>query len=217
MKKFILFLMLLTSNAIFASKQFIYTNTAPNPIGTYSQAIRVGNTIYISGQIPIDPKTGELVKGGFIEQVKQSLSNVTEIAKAAGGSIDDIVKFTVFLSDINNFAMLNEEMKARLQQPYPARSVVEVKSIPRNAMVEIEAIMQLDTNTNITACQNDVAQMTYQIKQYGSITSVDGKQFDQVTLVNHGAICSGEGYQNGYHVCTVKWTNGNWGNTLHCN
>jgi len=148
MKKLLFMFCILVSSATFAAKESIYTKKAPNPIGTYSQAIKIGNTVYISGQIPIDPKTGEIVKGNFDDQVKQSLSNVNEIVKAAGGNIDDIVKVSVYLSDINNFARLNEEMKAMFHLPYPARSVVEIKSLPKNAMVEIEAVMQLDDNFN---------------------------------------------------------------------
>jgi reactive intermediate/imine deaminase len=153
MNKFLFLLFLLISNSIFAAKESIYTKKAPDPIGTYSQAIKIGNTIYISGQIPIDPKTGKIVEGSFDAQVKQSLSNVNEIAKAAGGNIDNIVKVSVYLSDINNFALLNKAMKALFHLPYPARSVVEIKSLPKNAMVEIEAVMQLD-DTNTSAAAN---------------------------------------------------------------
>lgn len=216
MKRILIFILCLLTNSIYAAKIDIYTKNAPNPIGTYSQAIKVGNTVYISGQIPLDPKTGEIVKGGFTEQVKQSLSNVNEIAKAAGGNIDDIVKISVFLSDINNFQILNDEMKAMFHLPYAARSVVEVKSIPRNAMVEIEAVMQLDNSKVVTSCHDDVAQMMVQINRYETITAADGHQFDQVNFASQGRSCFGDGYRNGYHVCTIKWMSGDWGNTLRC-
>jgi len=143
MKKLLVIFFIFDSGTTFAAKESIYTKRAPNPIGTYSQAIKIGNTVYISGQIPIDPKTGEIIEGNFDDQVNQSLSNVNEIVKAAGGNIDDIVKVSVYLSDINNFASLNEAMKAVFHLPYPARSVVEIKSLPKNAMIEVEAVMQL--------------------------------------------------------------------------
>src|SRR5579864_3823600 len=123
MKKLALSVMLflITMNQAFASREYIYTKNAPDPIGTYSQAIKVDKTVYISGQIPIDPKTGDIVEGGFQNQVKQVLSNINEIVKAAGGHIDDIDKLTVYLTDIHNFAALNEAMSAVFQKPYPAR------------------------------------------------------------------------------------------------
>lgn len=133
---------LMTTSYAFSAKEYIYTKNAPDPIGTYSQAIKEGNTVYISGQIPIDPRTGKIVEGGFKNQVKQALANVNEIAKAAGGNINDIDKITVYLTDVNNFADLNEAMEKLFQKPYPARSVVEIKALPRKeAMVEIEAVM----------------------------------------------------------------------------
>lgn len=147
MKKLLLPLMLylITTNLSFAAKEYIYTKNAPEPIGTYSQAVKVGNTVYISGQIPIDPSTGKMVEGGFKNQVKQALSNVSEITKAAGGNVNDIVKLTVYLTDVSNFSDLNEAMEKVFQKPYPARSVVEIKALPRtDAMVEIEAVMSIE-------------------------------------------------------------------------
>lgn len=122
-------------------KEAIYTKNAPAPIGTYSQGIKFGNTVYISGQIAVDPKTGELVQGDFSNQIRQTFINISEIAKAAGGSIDDTLKLTVYLTDLRNFGEVNEMMKEFFQQPYPARAVIEIKALPKNALIEIEAVM----------------------------------------------------------------------------
>jgi len=137
-------LLFLVSNASFATKESVYTKTAPEPIGIYSQAIKTGHTIYISGQIPIDPRTGKIVEGSFKDQVNQAFANIKEITKAAGGSMDDIVKLTIYLTDLNNFASVNESMLALFHQPYPARAVIEIKSLPIAAPVEIEAVMQIE-------------------------------------------------------------------------
>jgi reactive intermediate/imine deaminase len=137
-------ILLLVSNASFAAKESIHTKTAPEPIGIYSQAIKTGHTIYISGQIPIDPKTGKIVEGDFKDQVNQAFTNINEITKAAGGKMDDIVKLTIYLTDLNNFAIVNEAMLELFHQPYPARAVIEIKSLPKAAPVEIEAVMQLE-------------------------------------------------------------------------
>jgi reactive intermediate/imine deaminase len=126
------------------SKKAIYTATAPAPIGVYSQAVQFGNTVYISGQIPLDPKTGAIVEGDFNAQVEQALANVAEVAKAAGGNLDNIVKITVYLTDLNNFSLVNEAMKKRFGQPYPARAAIEIKALPKQAVVEIEAVMMLE-------------------------------------------------------------------------
>lgn len=131
-----------------SSKKAIYTATAPAPIGVYSQAIQVGSTVYISGQIPIDPKTGVLVQGDFNVQVEQALKNLAEIAIAAGGDLDDIVKLTVYLSDLNNFSLVNDAMINYFHKPYPARAVIEIKALPLHACVEIEAVMQLKQTEN---------------------------------------------------------------------
>lgn len=122
-------------------KESIDTKNAPAPIGTYSQAIKFGNSIYISGQIAVDPATGELVQGNFTNQIRQAFTNISEISKAAGGSIDDVVKLTIYLTELKNFAEVNEVMKEFFQQPYPARAVIEIKALPKNALVEIEAVM----------------------------------------------------------------------------
>jgi 2-iminobutanoate/2-iminopropanoate deaminase len=214
MNRFLFLLILLISNSAFAAKESIYTKTAPDPIGIYSQAIKIGNTVYISGQIPIDPKTGELVPGNFNEQVKQSLLNVNEIAKAAGGNIDNIVKVNVYLLDLNNFALLNEAMEAVFHLPYAARSVVEVKALPKNAMVEIEAVMRLEDTKAI--CKGDITEMNLQIIRYSKIESADGYYLDEVTLHAGGELCSGAGSFRGHRICTLKWAPGNWGDTLRC-
>jgi reactive intermediate/imine deaminase len=138
----------LTANAN-SLKKSIYTATAPAPIGTYSQGIQLGNTVYISGQIPIDPKTGELVQGSFKDQVKQAFANLSEITKAAGGTVDDVLKLTIYLTDLNNFGAVNEVMNELFQEPYPARAVIEIKALPKNAPVEIEAVMGLSTGDSI--------------------------------------------------------------------
>lgn len=147
MKKNVLACLLMTGlslNAIAQDvKTSIYTKNAPSPIGTYSQAIKFGNTVFISGQIPVDPKTGELVQGNFSEQLRQAFTNVSEISKAAGGSIDDILKLTIYLGNLNNFTAVNEIMDEYFHRPYPARAVIEIKSLPKNASVEIEAVMGL--------------------------------------------------------------------------
>jgi 2-iminobutanoate/2-iminopropanoate deaminase len=124
-------------------KQAIYTKNAPAPIGPFSQAIRIDNTIYISGQIPIDIKTGELVSGAFNKQARQAITNLFEITKASGGTLDDIVKVTVYITDLANFAVFNQVMAEYFHKPYPARVVIEVKGLPKQAAVEIEAIMKM--------------------------------------------------------------------------
>jgi reactive intermediate/imine deaminase len=126
------------------SRQTIQTPTAPQAIGTYSQAVRVGSTIYMSGQIPLDPRTMQLVGDDFEEQVRQVFENLKEVAQAAGGSLAQAVKFTIFLTDLTNFAKVNEIMAHYCSKPYPARSTIGVAQLPRAAQVEIECILQLD-------------------------------------------------------------------------
>lgn len=122
-------------------KTKIYTPNAPAPIGTYSQAIKFEHTVYIAGQIAVDPKTSELVSGGFSDQLKQAFKNIAEIAKAADGNIDNVTKLTIYVTDLNNFTMINDVMKEYFHEPYPARAVIEIKALPKNALVEIEATM----------------------------------------------------------------------------
>ncbi|MCW5589129.1 MAG: RidA family protein [Legionellales bacterium] len=146
MKKFAItiLLSLLVTSLSFAQpalKEAIYTKNSPAPIGTYSQAINVGNTVYISGQIPLDPKTGKLVAGDFSQQAKQALANLNAITQAAGGDLNNIVKITVYLTDLKNFSTFNQLMAQYFHPPYPARAVVEVKRLADDSPIEIEAIM----------------------------------------------------------------------------
>ena len=121
-------------------KQVISTSKAPAAIGPYSQAIQVGNLLYASGQIPIDPSTGSIVDGGIKEQTRQSLLNIQAILEEAGLSFANVVKTTVFLADINDFADMNGVYAEFFSEPYPARSAVAVKSLPKGALVEIEVV-----------------------------------------------------------------------------
>lgn len=118
----------------------IQTNNAPAAIGPYSQAIEVNGFIFASGQIPIDPATGEFVKGGIKEQTRQSLLNAKSILIAAGTDLNRVVKTTVFLSDMANFTAMNEVYSTFFEQPFPARSAVAVKDLPKGALVEVEVL-----------------------------------------------------------------------------
>lgn len=124
------------------ARQIIHTDDAPAAVGTYSQAVKIGNVVYISGQLGLDPKTMEL-KEGFVAQAEQAFDNLAAIAKAAGGTLNDTVKFNVSLTDLNDFAKLNEVFNARLSAPYPARAAVQVAALPKGGVVEIEAILYL--------------------------------------------------------------------------
>lgn len=121
-------------------KKAISTSEAPSAIGPYSQAIQVGNFVFASGQIPIDPATGSFVEGGIKEQTRQSLNNVNAILKEAGLTLANVVKTTVFLADIADFADMNSVYAEFFSEPYPARSAVAVKSLPKGALVEIEVV-----------------------------------------------------------------------------
>ncbi len=124
------------------SKTIISTEHAPAAIGTYSQAVRVENTVYLSGQIPLNPTTMEMVEG-FEQQTVQVFENLKAVAEAAGGSLNDIVKLNIFLTDLGNFAALNEVMGRYFSAPYPARAAVGVASLPRNSCVEMDAVLYL--------------------------------------------------------------------------
>ena len=126
------------------NKEIIATDTAPQAIGPYSQAIRAGNTVYLSGQVPFDPSTMQLVSGDIEVQVRRVFENLKAVAEAAGGSLAQAVKFTIFLTDLGNFAKLNEVMALYCAKPYPARSTIGVASLPRGAQVEIECVLLLD-------------------------------------------------------------------------
>ena len=121
-------------------KKVINTNQAPAAIGPYSQAIKVGNLVFTSGQIPINPATGNFVEGGIKEQTRQSLTNIKAILEEAGLSMNNVVKTTVFLADMNDFADMNSVYAEFFAEPYPARSAVAVKTLPKGALVEIEVV-----------------------------------------------------------------------------
>ena len=125
------------------TKKIIHTDAAPKAIGTYSQAVRCGNTVYLSGQIGLDPAAMELV-AGIGPQIHRVFENLRAVATAAGGGMGDIVKLTVYLTDLNNFARLNEIMGTYFTEPYPARAALGVASLPRGALVEIDAVMHLE-------------------------------------------------------------------------
>ena len=126
-------------------RQIISTPLAPAAIGTYSQAVRVGDTVYLSGQIPLDPATMQLVDG-FENQVRRVFDNLKAVCEAAGGSLNEMVKVNVFLIDLGNFAKVNEIMATYFGQPYPARAAVGVSALPRGAQVEIEGVMALSSS-----------------------------------------------------------------------
>ena len=126
-----------------SSKQIIATNQAPQAIGTYSQAVRAGNTVYLSGQIGLDPATMSMVDG-IEAQVHRVFTNLKAVAEASGGSLADVVKLNVFLTDLGNFALVNTIMAEYFSQPYPARAAVGVASLPRAALVEADGIMVLE-------------------------------------------------------------------------
>lgn len=125
------------------AKSIIQTPHAPKAIGTYSQAIKVGQTVYLSGQIPLDPETMTLVEGDIQVQITQVFDNLRAVAIAAGGDLADIVKLTVFLTDLNHFPLVNEIMSRYFQEPYPARAAIGVAALPKDSAVEMDAIMVL--------------------------------------------------------------------------
>ncbi len=125
------------------SKTVISTDLAPAAIGTYSQAIKAGDTVYLSGQIPLDPATMQMVEGGFEAQTVRVFENLKAVAEAAGGSLQDVVKLNIFLTDLGNFAAVNEIMARYFEQPYPARAAVGVAALPRNAEVEMDGVMHI--------------------------------------------------------------------------
>jgi len=121
----------------------ITTADAPAAIGTYSQAVRAGDTVYLSGQIPLDPKSMKLVEGDFEAQARRVFENLRAVCRAAGGDFDKVVRVTVYLTDLANFAKVNEVMATYFREPYPARAAIGVASLPRGALVEIDAVMHL--------------------------------------------------------------------------
>jgi reactive intermediate/imine deaminase len=126
------------------SRSIIATELAPAAIGPYSQAVRAANTVYFSGQIPLDPATGALVDGDIAAQTRRVFDNLAAVAKAAGGSLTQIVRLGIYVTDLANFATVNAVMAEYFQTPYPARSTIEVSGLPKGAKVEIDAVMVLD-------------------------------------------------------------------------
>lgn len=125
------------------SKSVIHTDNAPQAIGTYSQAVKAGTTVYLSGQIPLVPDTMEMVSEDFTEQAKQVFSNIQAVCQAAGGDTNDLVKVNIYLTDLGNFAVVNEIMSQYFKQPYPARAAVQVSALPKGAQIEIDGVMSL--------------------------------------------------------------------------
>jgi len=125
------------------TKEIINTDKAPAAIGTYSQAVKVDRTVYLSGQIPLVPETMEMREGDIVQHIHQVFQNLRAVAQAADGDLKDVVKLNVFLTDLSNFAMVNEIMAQYFEQPYPARAAVGVAALPKNAEVEMDAILVL--------------------------------------------------------------------------
>jgi reactive intermediate/imine deaminase len=125
------------------TKEIISTDKAPQAIGTYSQAVKTGNTVYLSGQIPLIPETMEMVEGDIRLQIHRVFQNLQAVANAAGGDLSDIVKLNIFLTDLSDFPQVNEVMAEYFQQPYPARAAIGVSALPKDAGVEMDAILEL--------------------------------------------------------------------------
>ena len=126
------------------SKEIISTSNAPQAIGTYSQAVKTGDTVYLSGQIPLVPETMEMVEGNIELQIRRVFDNLQAVATAAGGSLADIIKLNVFLVDLGNFPVVNQVMAEYFSEPYPARAAIGVAALPKDAGVEMDAVMVLD-------------------------------------------------------------------------
>lgn len=125
------------------SREIIHTDNAPKAIGTYSQAVKVGTTVYLSGQIPLVPETMEMVSDDFAEQAQQVFKNLTAVCEAAGGSLQQMAKVNIFLTDLGNFAIVNEIMSQHFQEPYPARAAIEVAGLPKGSQIEIDGVLEL--------------------------------------------------------------------------
>ena len=125
------------------TREIIHTDDAPAAIGTYSQAVSCGNTVYLSGQIPLIAETMELIDGDMEDQINQVFKNLAAVCKAAGGSLADIAKLNIFLTDLGHFPLVNQVMSEHFEEPYPARAAVGVASLPKAANVEMDAIMEL--------------------------------------------------------------------------
>lgn len=124
-------------------RQIISTDQAPAAIGPYSQAVRNGNTVYLSGQIPLDPETMELVAGDMRAQIERVFANLRAVVEAAGGTLNDIIKLTIYLTDLGHFQLVNEVMTQQFREPYPARAAIGVAQLPKGAQVEMDAILVL--------------------------------------------------------------------------
>jgi reactive intermediate/imine deaminase len=124
-------------------RQIIRTDAAPAAIGTYSQAVRIGDTVYLSGQIPLQPATMELIEGDMELQIRQVFDNLSAVARAAGGSLDDVAKLNIFLTDLSHFPLVNQVMSEYFNEPYPARAAIGVAGLPKGAEVEMDAILHL--------------------------------------------------------------------------
>jgi reactive intermediate/imine deaminase len=124
------------------SREIIRTDQAPQAIGTYSQGVRVGSTVYLSGQIPLVPETMEMVQGDIEQQIRRVFDNLQAVAKAAGGGFAEVVKLNVFLTDLDHFPVVNQVMADYFSEPYPARAAIGVAALPKGAAVEMDAIMQ---------------------------------------------------------------------------
>jgi reactive intermediate/imine deaminase len=131
---------------VLMTRSIIKTDQAPQAIGTYSQAVRSGDTVYLSGQIPLVPETMELVDGDMEAQIRRVFDNLAAVATAAGGSLADFAKLNIFLTDLGHFALVNQVMADYFQEPYPARAAVGVAALPKGAQVEMDAVMVLDGN-----------------------------------------------------------------------
>lgn len=127
------------------AREIISTDKAPQAIGTYSQAVKVGTTVYMSGQIPLIPETMEMVEGNIEAEIRRVFDNLTAVAEAAGGSLKDVAKLNVFLTDLSHFPIVNEVMSDYFQQPYPARAAIGVAQLPKDAGVEMDAILELES------------------------------------------------------------------------
>jgi len=125
------------------SREIIATDKAPQAIGTYSQAVKIGNTVYLSGQIPLIPETMEMVEGDMEAQIVRVFDNLTAVTQAAGGDLNDIAKLNIFLTDLSHFPLVNEVMARYFSQPYPARAAIGVASLPKNAKIEMDGVMEL--------------------------------------------------------------------------
>ena len=124
-------------------REIIHTERAPQAVGPYSQAVKVGDTVYLSGQIPLVPETGAAVSGDMAAQIRQVFDNLAAVAEAAGGNLNDIVKLNIFLTDLGHFALVNELMQAYFREPYPARAAIGVAALPKGVPVEMDAVLVL--------------------------------------------------------------------------